>query len=131
MAVSLLVVSNAAIACSFGAAPSSLTVLPTNQAQAGGSPAATVMDNQPMVNIAPFGMCMSIANPTVAAATAAALGVFTPMPCIPATTSPWTPGAVTVSYGGMPALDNASMCVCMWAGVISVVSPGQMQTTVP
>jgi len=125
------VVSTASLACTFGAAPSTLTVLPVTGVSAGKMPAATIMDFAPMVNIPPFGMCLSIANPMVAAATAAALGVFTPMPCIPATTSPWTPGAVTVSHGGMPALDNASMCMCMWAGVISVVSPGQMQTTVP
>jgi hypothetical protein len=31
----------------------------------------------------------------------------------------------------MPVLDNASTCMCMWAGVISVVTPGQLQTTVP
>jgi hypothetical protein len=125
------VVSTAALACTFGAAPSTLTVLPVTGVTASKLPAATIMDYAPMVNIAPFGMCLSIANPMVAAATAAALGVFTPMPCIPATTAPWTPGAVTVSHGKMPALDNTSMCMCMWAGVISVVSPGQMQTTVP
>jgi hypothetical protein len=125
------VISTASLACTFGAAPSTLTVLPVTGVTCSKLPAATIMDFAPMVNIAPFGMCMSPANPTVAAATAAALGVLTPMPCIPATTTPWTPGAVTVSYGEMPALDNASMCMCMWGGVIGVVSPGQMQTTVP
>lgn len=125
------VISTASLACTFGAAPSTLTVLPVTGVTCSKLPAATIMDFAPMVNIAPFGMCVSPANPTVAAATAAALGVLTPMPCIPATTAPWTPGAVTVSYGEMAALDNASMCMCMWGGVISVVSPGQMQTTVP
>ena len=94
-------------------------------------PAATIMDFAPMANIAPFGMCMSIANPQVAAATAAAFGVLTPMPCIPATASPWSPGAATVAYGKMPALDNVSMCNCTWAGVITITNPGQTQTTVP
>jgi hypothetical protein len=125
------VVSGASLACTFGAAPSTLMVLPATGVTCSKMPAATIMDFAPMINIASFGVCLSIANPQVAAATAAALGVFTPQPCIPATTSPWTPGAVTVTYGEQPALDNTSTCVCMWAGVITVVSPGQVQTTVP
>ena len=60
------------------------------------------MDNKPFVNILPFGMCMSLANPMVAAATAAALGALTPMPCIPVTPAPWVPGSPTVLVGGMP-----------------------------
>ena len=70
------------------------------------------MDHIPMVNIMPFGMCMSLANPTVAAATAAAQGVLTPMPCIPATPSPWAPGALTVLLGNSPSLDNISILTC-------------------
>jgi hypothetical protein len=57
---------------------------------------------------------MSIANPEVASATAEALGVLTPIPCIPATASPRVPGAPTVTIGDFPALDNTSMCVCNW-----------------
>jgi hypothetical protein len=125
-----LVVSTAMMACTFGAAPAALTILPTNKTMAG-TPAATIMDMIPMTNIPTFGMCMSIANPTVASATAAALGVLTPMPCIPATTAPWTPGSPTVLIGKMPALNNTSQCMCMWAGVITITSPGQVKTMVP
>jgi hypothetical protein len=73
------VVAGAVTMCTFGAAPSTLNVLPVNKTLTGGPPAANIMDNKPMVNIVPFGMCMSLANPTVAAATAAAMGVLTPM----------------------------------------------------
>ena len=125
------VVSGATLMCTFGIAPSTLTVLPVNRVMCSKMPAATIMDFAPMVNIAPFGMCISLANPTVAAATAAALGVLTPMPCIPATTAPWVAGAPTVAIGGQPALDNVSTCMCMWAGVISIAQPGQAQTTIP
>jgi hypothetical protein len=125
------VVSGATLACTFGVAPSALTVLPANRVACSKMPAANIMDFAPVANIAPFGMCISPTNPQVAAATAAAMGVLTPQPCIPATTTPWTPGGVTVAIGGMPVLDNASTCMCMWAGVISVVTPGQLQTTVP
>jgi hypothetical protein len=125
------VVNGAQLICSFGAAPSSLVVLPANRVLCGNQPAANIMDHIPMVNIMPFGVCMSIANPQVAAATAAALGVLTPQPCIPATASPWTPGAVTVPIGNQPALDNVSICMCNWLGVITVAEPGQTSTMIP
>ena len=125
------VVSGATLACTFGLAPSTLTVLPVNRVNCSSMPAATIMDHAPMANIAPFGMCISLANPQVAAATAAALGVLTPQPCIPATAAPWMPGGPTVTVGSQPVLDNVSTCMCTWAGVVSIVSPGQVQTTVP
>jgi Domain of unknown function (DUF4280) len=123
-------VMTAQLACTMGAAPSTLQVLPVNQVQCGKQIAANIMDYQPMVNIMPFGVCISPANPVVAAATAAALGVLTPMPCIPNTVAPWVPGSPTVILGGMPLLNNTSTCMCTWGGVISVAMPGQLQTTV-
>ena len=125
------VVNGAQLMCSFGAAPSSLVVLPINRRLTNNQPAANIMDYVPMLNIMPFGMCMSPANPQVAAATAAALGVLTPQPCIPATTSPWTPGSPTVMLANQPALDNISTCMCMWAGVITVSDPGQATADIP
>ncbi len=61
----------------------------------------------------------------VAAATAAAMGVLTPMPCIPVTPAPWTPGIPAVLIGGQPALDNSSKLTCVYGGVISIQIPGQ------
>jgi Domain of unknown function (DUF4280) len=125
------VTNGAMMMCSFGMAPSSLIVLPVNRTMAGGLPAATIMDHIPMVNIMPFGMCMSLANPMVATATAAAMGVFTPMPCIPMTVAPWIPGSPTALVASMPALNNTSTCMCTWGGVIQITMPGQMTTMVP
>ena len=121
----------AALQCTFGVAPSSLVVLPVNKVMTSYVPAANIMDNKPMVNILPFGMCQSPSNPVVAAATAAALGVLTPMPCIPATTAPWAPGAATVLLANMPALDDTSTLMCMWGGVIKVNSAGQTTEQIP
>ena len=70
------------IMCTFGLAPSTLSVVAPRPIVEG-RPVATITDVAPGANIAPFGMCQSLANPTVAAATAAALGVLTPMPCVP------------------------------------------------
>lgn len=75
-----LVCSTAQIKCSFGVAPSALIVIPSSMVMVNNMPAATIMDFNPMANIPPFGMCMTITNPAVAAATSAALGVFTPRP---------------------------------------------------
>lgn len=125
------VVNTAMLMCSMGAAPSAMVVLPTNKVLSSNQPAATIMDHAPMVNIMPFGVCMSLANPQVAAATAAALGVLTPQPCIPATPAPWIPGAPTVLEGNMPVLDSTCKLNCMWAGIISITSPGQVTEQVP
>jgi len=122
-----LVTMGAQLQCSFGAAPGVLVVTPENKTLCG-LPAATIMDNIPLKNIMPFGMCSSIANPTVASATAAALGVLTPMPCIPVTTAPWFPGSMKVLIGNKPALTDTCKCMCNWAGVISITSPGQVKT---
>ena len=112
------------LTCTQGAAPAALAVVvPTTTAQ--GPPAANIMDCAPLTNIPTFGMCMSPANPTVAAATAAALGVLTPMPCIPATT-PWTPGVPTVLVRNSPALDAASKCMCAYGGQISITTTDVM-----
>jgi hypothetical protein len=127
----LHVCSGATLQCSFGLAPSTLVVLPVNQLLTGFMPAANIMDNKPMVNIMPFGMCTCPANPTVAAATAAAMGVLTPMPCIPATAAPWAPGAATVILANMPALDDTSKLMCSYGGVISVIYAGQATEQIP
>jgi hypothetical protein len=127
----LQVCMGAQMMCAFGMAPSSLVVLPANRTLTNMMPAANVMDHIPLVNIMPFGMCMSPSNPEVAAATAAALGVLTPMPCIPVTPSPWTPGEATVTLGNQPALDNISQLQCVWGGLISFTDAGEETVNVP
>lgn len=125
----VLVTTGTMVQCTFGVAPSSLNVLPISRTMAG-TPAANIMDNKPMVNVLPFGMCNSMSNPMVAAATAAALGAFTPMPCIPVTAAPWVPGSPTVMIGNMPAVNNSCKLMCNWGGVIQVVAPGQFTAMV-
>ncbi len=117
--------------CSFGVAPSSLMVIPDKRVMAESKPMATIMDNKPMANIMPFGVCMSLANPITAAQTAAALGVLTPGACIPVTPAPWTPGSPTVLVGGVPALNNSSMCTCAYGGVIQVTVSGTTTESIP
>lgn len=119
--------ATAMMQCSFGVAPATLMVLPTNRVMIEGKPAATIVDAAPLVNIPTFGMCTSLANPTVAAATAAALGVLTPMPCVPAT-SVWVGGAVQTLIGGVPALTLGAQCVCAYGGIVQIMNPGSTKT---
>ncbi len=117
--------TSAQLTCTFGAAPAVLNILPIKRVTTSNLPAGTIMDNIPLVNIMPFAMCSSLANPTVAAATAAALGVLTPMPCIPVTTAPWIPGKPTILIGNTPAIDNTCKCMCAWGGCIQFLTAGQ------
>jgi hypothetical protein len=128
----LQVCMGAMMQCSFGATPAPITVLPVGKfAFTNMMPDANIMDHVPIVNIPTFGMCSSPSNPAVIAATAAALGVFTPMPCVPVTPAPWVTGAPTVILGNQPTLDNISKLMCTWAGVISFVDAGEVTVTVP
>jgi len=124
-----LVTTGALLQCTMGAAPAPLTVLPGQMVMVDNKPAATTMDFAPMSNIPSFGVCKSLANPTVAAATSSAFGVLTPMPCVPATTAPWVPGAPTITAGGKSMLTSDSKCMCMWAGSISITLAGTLMKT--
>ena len=110
------VVQTAVCTCSFGMAPMVLSVTSQQTVTICGMPAATVLDNK----CTTFGMCTCPANPAVAAATAAALGVPTPSACVPVTVAPWAPGAPTVQVCGKPLLNNTSKLMCSYGGVIQV-----------
>lgn len=118
-----LVGNGAKLKCSEGLAPGSLTILPVQMVSGAGAPSATVNDFVPMQNISPFGMCKTQANPQVASATAAAMGTLTPMPCVPVTTSPWSPGSSVVTLSGQKALTADSKCSCTWTGSIEITDP--------
>lgn len=122
------VTHGAPLMCSFGMAPSTLSVLPDKRVNTEATPTATIMDNKPYVNIAPFGVCTSLANPITAAQTAAALGVLTPGTCTPVTVAPWVPGSPTFMIGNFPALTDNSVCNCAYGGVIQIVFGGAVQS---
>jgi len=109
-----------------GSAQSALQLShPVNPVLLCGSPMAGIADIKPVANIAPFGLCKSLANPTVSAATAAAGGKLQEMPCVPCVASPWAYGKMNVFVKGQPAITDDSRCVCMWLGIIKVKAAGQ------
>ena len=120
------VVAGATMMCSFGLAPSTLSVLPVKGVMAS-APGANISDMVTAANIPPFGACTSMANPTVASATAAALGVLTPMPCVPVPAGTWLPGSTKVMLKGPPTTDMSCKLMCSWGGVIQVLNPGQFK----
>ena len=121
------VVNTALCTCAFGAAPMTLMVSSQQTVMMGSMPAATIMDNV----CTTFGMCSSLANPTVASATAAALGVLTPMPCTPVIPGPWAPGCPTVMVCGKPLLNHTRKLMCAYGGVIQVTMTPAMTVNVP
>lgn len=119
------VTQGAKLKCMFGDKESNLQVPINHKAYINNKAQANIMDFKPMVNILPFGMCSSLANPTVAAATAAASGALQKMPCIPAIVCPWINGRMNCLVENIPALMDNSTLMCMWCGKIDIQEDGQ------
>ena len=125
----LMAVSGAMILCTMGMAPGTLMAAVQSTCLAGGKPVAGINDIAPMTSVGACGMCTSMMNPAVSAATAAALGVLTPQPCVPVPMGPWKPGGAVI-IGGAPCLSSDSMLNCAYGGVISIANPGQTQVMI-
>lgn len=107
--------------CNQGNLPAPFNALPLpGKPVITGLATATITEIAPLANIPSFGMCRSLANPQVAAATAAADGHLTPMPCVPVVPAPWAPPSQILFYAGLPLATVQSKCLCTWAGQISV-----------
>lgn len=117
--------TGAKLACSFAIpmGPAALVADPSRMTMEGGPQMANISDIKPLTNIPCMGLCNTMSNPAVAAATAAKLGVFTPVPCVPVIPAPWKPGKSNVLVNGIPALLNTDTLQCAWGGVITIL-PG-------
>jgi hypothetical protein len=121
-----LVCMGAMLTCTFGTEQAPLSVIPMGRpVQTSKQMAANINAIQVPKNISTFGLCTSLGNPEVVAATAAAFGVLTPVPCKADITLPWAPGSPKVMINGSPALDSTCMCVCEQGGLITISKPGQ------
>ncbi len=118
--MSFAVIGESLIQCIFGLTPSPLTVLPDRTVSAEFMLMGNISDMVPFMNIEIFGECVSLANPEVIIATAAAMGVLTPMPCVPIVVDPWVSEALNVLVEGPPALDMTAIVMCIWAGAIHI-----------
>lgn len=111
-----LICSNALMSCSFGMIPSAFQATNCMQVMASGI-VGNVMDATP-ANLMNFGMCMSMANPMVASATAIALGVLTPQPCLPVPMGLWITPKMNILIKNAPALSSDAKLFCAYGGII-------------
>ena len=115
--------------CTFGTGPAPLTVTSQSKVLIDGKPAATIQEVGAMSNVGPFAMCTTLSNPQVASATAAALGVLTPQPCVPVPAGTWLPPNAKVLIDGKPALTGDCKLMCSYGGQITIINPGQTKVT--
>lgn len=123
------VVTGASIQCTMALPPGTGNFTATSQTsmKIAGQTVGTIADVAPTTNIGTCGMCTSLANPQVASATAAALGVLTPMPCIPSPTGTWVGCSGPIS-GGIPTLTTDGTLMCAYGGTIRILFSGQSGT---
>ena len=107
----------AVLVCNCGLGASSLQINDPGRA------VAVVRDSVAYANILPFGICKSIQNPMVLAASEAAMGLLTPMPCTPVIAGVWSPPGTPITVIGAPAspaLGRNSKLTCVYGGTITI-----------
>lgn len=120
------VTHGAKIKCSCGSKIANLQVLPDRTVTLTEGHYANISDHQSMVNIPPFGVCRSLKYPPTKSETDAHHGSLTPMPCKPGTMSIWQDGNDSYIIRHFPALLTSSYCRCIYGGVITIVTDGQI-----
>lgn len=112
----------------WGTVPMPMNVLPLNRVMTGKLPTATMTDTIPFLNIPSFIMCTSKLNPAVISIMASTLGAVQMAPCVPAPAGPWMMAGMRVLAGKKPVVTKSSCLMCMWAGMITPMTPVQMTT---
>lgn len=116
----VIVVAGATLKCTAGSGPGSLSVTSQNSLLVDGKPAATIKDTK-----ASCGMCSSMKNPQVEAATSAAQGILSPQPCAAKMVGSWSVKQKKFLADGIPCLTNDSTARCAYGETISIKDPGQ------
>ncbi len=108
-----------------------LIVMPKNQVKGFTLNAATIKDTVPFMNMLPYILCKSLANPFTILASLRPPPVFfiyTPGLCIPIGKA-WSPGSPNVQIRNIKALNNYSKLSCLLGkGQIQILFPGQPMT---
>lgn len=115
--MSQLVFAGASLTCSLGGSPQMPLIKTSGIVGMNGTPAATVKDNQPRLNIPSFGICKRLPIPP---------------PCVPDTSSAdWLPGSTTLAIEGEKALNVSCKLMCKQGGIITILTPGQSGVNAP
>lgn len=107
--------------CTFGVAPTPLTFLPASMVMGSAGPMGNMPDFAPFLNVVPFVFCNSPANPLFLPLKFVGM----PCPCIPVPAGPWMPMKPNVMSKLGPLLNNDSMLMCAYGGMIKAMMPAQ------
>jgi len=113
--------------CSYGTLLCPIQVFSNRKVSIDGRLAATEGDNQ-IQNLRGFGMCSSLKNPQVAAATVMAEGVLTPQPCSPVLAGGWT-CLTNTKISGKRTITSQSEIWSAFSGRITNVTTRQEKVT--
>ena len=112
--MSSLVCSGVQLRCTCGQGISKLIVPNRRLVHPVYGPFATILDNQPVVNITPFSRCN--APPVVARAQLSGI----PPLCLPKPTGFWAEAALGVTFGTARVLASDSHLNCVEGGVLTI-----------
>ena len=117
--MSQAVCNGALLRCTQGSLPGALCIRPHGAGTDRTMALATVQDARPLVNLSPFGNCLSTAHPLWATGSA---------PCVPQTCGLWQLRAPAVHYAQAPALRSDATLQCQYGGLITITDAGQQAT---
>jgi hypothetical protein len=123
-----VVVSGFKLKCNFGSMDATVNIPAAGVGCSGKEYVKTPADVIPFMSVN-CGMCKSMMNPQVAAATAAAMGTLVQQPCMkPVLALPI--GAQKTEAYGMPVATKMTPMICPFGGKLEMTDPGQKDITV-
>lgn len=113
------VTEGALLSCGLGTAPMPLLVTSSRTITIDGNPVATLLDSAPLSNIPIFACCLSPTQPLAGGAALAAAP-----PCTPMETGGWQRPSLITTVDGVPTLQQDSMWICGYGGVVQILVGG-------
>lgn len=113
MALDFVAVQGAALSCTVGSAPSSLTITDAARKCIAQLLKIGIVSDSGLPNIGTFGTCSILSGP-----------------CAPVVPGNWTPGCLKNKCGATACIKKTDMLVCTVGGTISITNVGQAKVRV-